>query len=152
MVRHAELVELVLPDFGYPSFEPKLGSDIYLSRLERLRKKCQDNYSHILVYGDREHSANIQYLTGYDPRFEEALLIADIQEDQQWILIGNEGTGYLEISPIKEHLKPVLYQPFSLLAQPRDRSRSLKTILEEECRFELDDRNVLICEPVSNKN
>ena len=30
--------------------------------------------------------------------------------------------------------------------------KKLKTILEEECRFELDDRNVLICEPVSNKN
>ena len=30
--------------------------------------------------------------------------------------------------------------------------RKLKTILEEECRFELDDRNVLICEPVSDKN
>ena len=30
MVRHAELVELDLPDFGYPVFEPKLGPDIYL--------------------------------------------------------------------------------------------------------------------------
>ena len=130
MVRHAELVELDLPDFGYPVFEPKLGPDIYLSRLERLRRKTQ-SYSHILVYGDREHSANIQYLTGYDPRFEEALLIVNIQEDQQWMLIGNEGIGYLETSPIKEQLKPVLYQPFSLLAQPRDRSKSLKTILTE---------------------
>jgi len=131
MVRHAKLFELDLPDFGYPSFEPKLGADIYLNRLERLRKKTQEDYTHILVYGDREHSANIEYLTGYDPRFEEALLIIDIDEDQQWILIGNEGIGYVEISPIKEQLKPVLYQPFSLLAQDRTKSKPLKQILQE---------------------
>lgn len=131
MVRRAELAELELPDFGQPSYEPKLVADIYLNRLERLRERYQSIYTHILVYGDREHFANIQYLTGYDPRFEEALLIADIEEDQLWMLIGNEGKGYLETSPVKEHLKPVLYQPFSLLAQPRDQSKPLKTILTE---------------------
>jgi RNA polymerase sigma-70 factor (ECF subfamily) len=29
--------------------------------------------------------------------------------------------------------------------------KKLKTILEEECRFEVDDRNVLICDPVARK-
>ncbi len=29
--------------------------------------------------------------------------------------------------------------------------RKLKTVLEEECRFELDERNVLVCDPVSRK-
>jgi RNA polymerase sigma-70 factor (ECF subfamily) len=29
--------------------------------------------------------------------------------------------------------------------------KKLKTILEKECRFELDERNVLVCDPVSNK-
>ncbi len=28
----------------------------------------------------------------------------------------------------------------------------LKTILEENCRFEMDERNVLICDPVTSKN
>jgi Xaa-Pro aminopeptidase len=131
MVRRAELVELVLPDFGVPSIEPKLTPETYLNRLERLRKKCQGTYTHLVVYGDREHFANIQYLTGYDPRFEEALLIVDIDEDQQWMLVGNEGIGYLEASPIKEQLTPILYQPLSLLAQPRDKTRPLKQILNE---------------------
>jgi len=27
-----------------------------------------------------------------------------------------------------------------------------KTILEKECTFEVDERNVLVCDPVSNKN
>jgi len=29
--------------------------------------------------------------------------------------------------------------------------KKLKTILEEECRFEVDERNVLICDPVASK-
>ena len=29
--------------------------------------------------------------------------------------------------------------------------KKLKTILEKECRFEVDERNVLICDPVSSK-
>ena len=29
--------------------------------------------------------------------------------------------------------------------------KKLKTILEEECRFEVDERNVLICDPVARK-
>jgi len=30
--------------------------------------------------------------------------------------------------------------------------KKLRTILEEECTFEVDERNVLVCDPVSNKN
>ena len=30
--------------------------------------------------------------------------------------------------------------------------KKLKTILEKECRFEVDERNVLVCDPDSNKN
>lgn len=30
--------------------------------------------------------------------------------------------------------------------------KKLKAILEEECRFEIDERNVLICDPVASKN
>ena len=30
--------------------------------------------------------------------------------------------------------------------------KKLKTILEEECSFEVDERNVLVCDPVANKN
>ncbi|MDO9211478.1 MAG: RNA polymerase sigma factor [Deltaproteobacteria bacterium] len=30
--------------------------------------------------------------------------------------------------------------------------KKLKAILEEKCNFEVDERNVLICEPVGKKN
>ena len=32
-------------------------------------------YDRLVVYADREHSANLSFLTGFDPRFEEALLV-----------------------------------------------------------------------------
>ena len=131
MARQAVLADLKLPEFGMPTTQPVLTEDIFLNRLELLRKKCSGEYSHVLVYGDREHSANITYLTGFDPRFEEAALVVDIDGDEQWLMVGNEGMGYLEVSPIKEHLQPVLYQPFSLLGQDRSMSSPLKDILQD---------------------
>ena len=73
--RRARLAEVALPDFGMPVTEPLLPASIYADRLERLRAGMEERgYDHIVVWGDREHSANIAYLTGFDPRFEEAVL------------------------------------------------------------------------------
>jgi hypothetical protein len=41
------------------------------------------------VYADREHSANVSYLTGFDPRFEEAILVVGATAEPA-ILVGNE--------------------------------------------------------------
>ena len=84
-------------------------------------------YDAILVYGDREHFANLAYLTGYDPRFEEALLILKPGR-KPTLLLGNEGMGYSGVSPLDLHR--VLYQSFSLLGQPRGDSPMLKDILK----------------------
>ena len=89
--------------------------------------------THLIVYGDREHFANIQYLTGFDPRFEEALLIMR-PEGVPLLLVGNEGEGYLPVSPLYEagELRSERYQTFSLLDQPRGASRLLRDILAGE--------------------
>ena len=42
-----------------------------------------------MVYADREHSANLSYLTGFDPRFEETLLVATPERDSA-MLVDNE--------------------------------------------------------------
>jgi hypothetical protein len=82
----------------------------------------------LVVYGDREHSANLAFLSGYDPRFEEALLVV-VPHRTPRLLVGNEGWGYAECcdGPYER----VLYQTFSLPAQPRDGSASLADILAE---------------------
>jgi hypothetical protein len=81
-----------------------------------------------VVYGDRDHFANLAYLTGYDPRFEESLLIL-LPGQAPTLLVGNEGMGYSGIIPIE--VKRVLYQTFSLVSQPRATSAPLATILRE---------------------
>jgi len=89
--------------------------------------------THTVVYGDREHFANLTYLTGFDPRFEESLLIVG-RTAAPLILVGNECEAYLGISSLHNagRMRHELFQPFSLLGQPRERSRTLREILAEE--------------------
>ncbi len=132
MLRRAELAEIELPDFGLPTVEPTIPADTYRQRLAALRARARDaGYEVIVVYADREHFANLTFLTGYDPRFEEALLIVSVTDDahKPTLLVGNEGWGYTSISPIKDDLEIVLFQSFSLLGQDRSRSRPLAEIL-----------------------
>ena len=53
----------------------------------------------VVVYADREHSANLAYLTGFDPRFEEALLIVGPAGDPT-LLVGNECVGMAAAAPL----------------------------------------------------
>jgi hypothetical protein len=131
MVRRAELIEMDLPDFGLPTVEPTIPGSIYRQRIERLYSRARDaGYSTFVVYADREHAANLAYLTGYDPRFEEALLICDLETDHRPVLlVGNEGLGYTPISPIQNDLEIVLFQDLSLLGQDRSRSQPFADIL-----------------------
>jgi len=131
LARHAELAELQLPEFGTPTKEPIIPPETYLDRIETLRAKAREQgYNSFVVYGDREHYANVAWLTGYDPRFEETLLIIDLKSDAKPLLVvGNEGKGYTGISPIEKKLRIALYQSFSLVSQPRGESKPLKNIL-----------------------
>ncbi len=119
-----------LPDFGMPEQMPELPADLYATRLERLREQMEGRgYDRLVVYADREHSANISYLTGFDPRFEEALLVIGPAE-QPAILVGNEcwGTAGAAPLPMRRHM----FQEFSLPSQPRERSQPLSEILGGE--------------------
>lgn len=125
----AGLRELTLPDFGLPTVEPTVPPEVYAARLNATRQRMfQVGLDALIVYGDREHYANLAYLTGYDPRFEEALLIL-VPERIPTLLIGNEGMAYTAVVPYE--IQRVLYQPFSLLGQPRDQVRPLRDIFRE---------------------
>lgn len=74
-----ELVEIELPEFGLPYIEPVIPAETYCQRIDEIRARAREvGYDVLVVYGDREHFANMAYLTGYDPRFEEGLLVLDI--------------------------------------------------------------------------
>jgi hypothetical protein len=124
-----ELAEIVLPEFGLPREEPNIPAATYEARIAAVRQRASDaGYDVLMVYADREHFANLAYLTGFDPRFEEALLILT-QDQTPTLLVGNEDMAYTAISPIE--LRPVLFQTFSLLSQPRSSSAPLTTILRD---------------------
>jgi Xaa-Pro aminopeptidase len=129
-VRPARLATVVLPDFGMPDREPALGPSIFAARLERLRERADERgYTHLLVYADREHSANLAWLTGFDPRFEEAIAVVR-PGLEPLILAGNECFGTAGAAPLP--MRRELYQDLSLPGQPRNRSRALGSILAGE--------------------
>ena len=129
MMATARLAEIELPDFGLPETEPVIPADLYEQRMEQVRERAEvSGYDALVVYADREHFANLTYLTGYDPRFEEALLVL-VPGRTPSVLVGNEGMEYSRVSPVR--LERVLYQTFSLPGQPRSRSASLASILTD---------------------
>ncbi len=100
--RAARLAEVALPDFGRPSATPELPAALYGARLERLRERMEARgYDRLVVYADREHSANLAYLTGFDPRFEEAVLIVG-DGGEPAILVGNECYGMAGAAPLAD--------------------------------------------------
>jgi Xaa-Pro aminopeptidase len=125
--RTARLAEVDLPDFGLPDASPELPAALYADRLERLRERMATRgYDRLVVYADREHSANLSYLTGFDPRFEEAILVV-APSGPPVVLVGNECFGMAGAAPLP--MERVLFQDLSLPSQPRDRSRPLGEIL-----------------------
>jgi hypothetical protein len=120
------LEEIDLPDFGQceklieispEEFERRIGATI-----EQMK---QSDLDFLLVFADREHTANLAYLTRLDPRFEEALLLLH-KNGSRKMLLGNECMGYTGICPIPMEYE--LFQEFSLLGQDRSRSRPLREI------------------------
>ncbi|MCB9433253.1 MAG: hypothetical protein H6668_14855 [Ardenticatenaceae bacterium] len=128
------LIEIEWPTFSEATPPAPATLAEFAGRIAATRQRMeQANLTHLVVYGDREHFANLTYLTGFDPRFEEALLIIGTQATPL-LVVGNECEGYLPISPlyVAGQLRSELYQPFSLLNQPRNRSRQLAAILGDE--------------------
>jgi len=126
--------EMQWPEFGTaeppapPAIEELRGR---LSAARDAMVRC--GFTHLVVYGDREHFANILYLSGLDPRFEEALLVVG-PDPKPLLLVGNECEGYLTVSQLYRDgfLRHERYPTFSLLDQPRAGSRKLRDIFGGE--------------------
>jgi hypothetical protein len=132
--RKHRLIEIDWPRFGDAARPPAAPATEYQRRIDRARAGMEARQlTHLVVYGDREHFANLAWLTHFDPRYEEALLVLSAARPPL-ILVGNECDNYLAISPLYQEggLRKERYQAFSLPDQPRDSSRPLDAILREE--------------------
>ncbi len=124
------LCRVEYPKIGFPKEpRPELSESVFRQRLSRLRKEMKSaRLDACVVYGDREHFANLAWLTNYDPRFEEALLVVR-PTGTPVLIVGNEGMAYSQVSRLP--VRRVLHQSFSLLGQPRGASRDLALELAE---------------------
>jgi len=129
--RAARLVEVGIPTFSRATVRPEVPAARYPERIEALRARMADRgYDALIVYADREHSASISFLSGFDPRFEEAILVVAPGDADPAILVGNECWGMAGAAPLA--MRRHLVQDLSLPGQPRDRSRPLPAILQDE--------------------
>ncbi len=132
--RKHQLIEIEWPEFGQCGPPPRPTVEEFQARINAARSAMEKlGLTHLVVYGDREHFANLAYLTGFDPRFEEAVLII-ARQGHPLLVVGNECEGYLTVSPlyVGGRLRSERFQPFSLLNQPRDSSRFIKEVFADE--------------------
>ncbi len=130
------LIELDYPPFGAAAEPPgwRVPLAEYARRLDLVRARMErDALTHLAVYGDREHFASLAWLTGFDPRFEEALLLIGL-DGAPLMLAGNECMGYLPAAPPAAAglIRTERFQCFSLPDQPRGSSRPIEEILRGE--------------------
>ena len=127
------LIDIDWPDFGMPVLPPPLTVGEMLGRLAAIRAAmAQRKIDRLVIYGDREHFANILWASGFDPRFEEALLIVP-PAGPALLAAGNECLSYTAISPLvgSGDIIPVLCPSLSLISQPRQGGLSLRQVLAE---------------------
>lgn len=121
------LKELARPDFGANPDRPEIPASLYDSRCAQAAELAGCDW--LVVYADREHLANMAFLTGFEPRFEEALLLLGMR-GERIIVTGNENQGYTPVSPVSG-LKTLLAQSLSLMAQDRSEKPDLVSVLGE---------------------
>ncbi|HMO57628.1 MAG TPA: M24 family metallopeptidase [Roseiflexaceae bacterium] len=112
------------PTVEVPLARPQLPAAAYEDRMDRLYAAAACDW--VVVYGDREHAANLAFCCGFDPRFEEALLLLG-PAGRRTLVVGNEGLGYTPLAGAA--LEIALAQSLSLMGQARDTTPDLARVL-----------------------
>jgi Xaa-Pro aminopeptidase len=98
-------------------------------RKNKILTRMQDEgFDALIIYADKEHGGNFEYLTGFIPRFEEGLLVVK-QTGEATLILGNENLKMANYSRIPATLKHCPH--FSLPNQPMDHERPLEEIFTE---------------------
>lgn len=116
------------PDF--PGIPPVfLTEETMVERKQKVLQKMQEAaIDALIIYADKEHGSNFEYLTGFFPRFEEALLVFTAEGKVDYIM-GNENlkmVGHARLAGTLHHC-PL----FSLPNQPMEAEEDLAKILKE---------------------
>ena len=125
VTRAIELTEVAPPPLDVADELPAISGAELEERIAALKGAVDTDW--VVVYGDREHSANLIFLTNLDPRFEEALFV--IGPDTRTLLLGKEDVGYVPVVPIDVDV--VLCPTFSLMGIDRGGGPTLEQALRQ---------------------
>jgi hypothetical protein len=123
------LAEIDLPEFDVPRQLPAVPASTYLARIDAAyAAMAERKLDALVVYADREHFANMSYLTGFDPRWEEAMLIL-VPRRTPTLIVGNENVAWARVVPYD--INVVRVAKLSLIGQPDPGDVQLKDILRD---------------------
>jgi len=117
--------QVSIPDFGAVGAPPSLPPASYAARCDAALAAAGTDW--LVVYSDREHLANVMFLSGFEPRFEEALLLLG-PDGRRALVTGNECVSYAALSPLPG-VEVLLSQTMSLLGQDRSQAPRVTDVL-----------------------
>src|SRR5882672_2810917 len=113
MSRSIALADVGVPPLDVAESRPGIDGAEHTRRISALAERV--DAGRVVVYGDREHFANLSFFCGFDPRFEEALLV--VGGAAPVLLVGNEGLSYATL--VSTAVEVVLCPSLSLMGQDR---------------------------------
>lgn len=117
------------PELDATAVPVMLSDETMAQRKDKVLARMKERGLDVLViYGDLEHGNNFEYLTGFLPRFEEALLVLH-QNGESYMVMGNENLNKVEKARIPS--KAIHAPYFSLPNQPMDNIKPLAGLLED---------------------
>jgi Xaa-Pro aminopeptidase len=123
-------LEVIAPPPTFPDAVSHVMADETLHRrlAAIVQRMKQHQIAHLIIYADKEHGSNFEYLAGFIPRFEEALLVVNQQGELAYIM-GNEN---LKLVPFARNPGRCLHAAlFSLPNQPMSGEPSLSRLLSQ---------------------
>jgi len=116
------------PIFSDVAPVPLTDATLQVRKEKLLTRMVEEGFDALIIYADKEHGSNFEYLTGFIPRFEEGLLILK-KNGEATVILGNENLKMAAHSRIPVTLKHSPY--FSLPNQPMDNDRPLDALFRE---------------------
>lgn len=127
--RHIKLSPIDVPPRFNAVTKVAISDDTITARKAKIiANMVQANIDYLLVYADKEHGGNFEYLTGFIPRFEEAALVLHACGDV-FLLLGNENLKLSQYARVSNTAIHVPY--FSLPNQPMESSKTLAELLAD---------------------
>lgn len=128
--QHRFALTTVPPPKTFPHVStPVISDKVMALRLKNIVTAMhQHKLDALVIYADKEHGGNFEYLAGFIPRFEEALLMVTADGQLSYVM-GNEN---LKLVPHARNKGKCLHAPaFSLPNQPMDNDAPLTEVLAD---------------------